>query len=59
MKPATRTCPPKAYADKQAALWTKGLGDWGQDGQRIQRLRDSAEMLVYTPAVTRASRFLS
>ena len=40
---------PEAYADKQAALWTKGLGDWGQDGQRIQRLKDSAEMLVYTP----------
>jgi hypothetical protein len=40
---------PAAYADKQAALWTKGLGDWGQDGQRIQRLKDSAAMLVYTP----------
>ena len=40
---------PEAYADKQAALWTKGLGDWGQDGQRIQRLKDSAEMLIYTP----------
>ena len=40
---------PEAYADKQAALWTKGLGNWGQDGQRIQRLKDSAEMLIYTP----------
>jgi hypothetical protein len=40
---------PEEYADKQAALWSKGLGQWGQDGQRIQRLKDSAEMLVYTP----------
>jgi hypothetical protein len=40
---------PEAYADKQAALWNKGLGDWGQDGQRIQRLKDAAEMLIYTP----------
>lgn len=40
---------PKDYADKQAALWAKGLGDWGQDGKRIQRLKDSAEMLIYTP----------
>ncbi|MBN1452664.1 MAG: DUF87 domain-containing protein [Anaerolineales bacterium] len=40
---------PEAYADKQAALWSKGLNTWGQDGRRIQRLRDSAEMLIYTP----------
>ena len=39
----------EAYADKQAALWSKGLSAWGQDGQRIQRLKDSAEMLIYTP----------
>jgi len=40
---------PEAYADKQAALWSKGLSSWGQDGQRIQRLKESAEMLIYTP----------
>jgi hypothetical protein len=37
------------YADQQAALWKKGLADWGQSGERIQRLRDSAEIAVYTP----------
>lgn len=37
------------FADRQAALWKKGLADWGQDGTRIQRLRDSAEFRVYTP----------
>jgi hypothetical protein len=39
----------EAYADKQAALWNKGLGDWGQGGARIQRLKDAAEMVIYTP----------
>lgn len=40
---------PDAYAQQQADLWRKGLGDWGQDGARIQRLRDSTEIRVYTP----------
>ena len=40
---------PEAYADKQAALWNKGLGEWGQSGERIQRLKDAAEMLIFTP----------
>jgi hypothetical protein len=39
----------EAFADKQAALWTKGLADWGQDGNRIRRLREAAEVLIYTP----------
>jgi len=37
------------YAAQQAALWRKGLAEWGQDGARIQKLRDSAECVVYTP----------
>ncbi|MBL8045491.1 MAG: ATP-binding protein [Anaerolineales bacterium] len=37
------------FANAQAELWKKGLGDWGQDGGRIQRLRDAAEIMVYTP----------
>ena len=24
-------------------MWQKGLGDWGQSGERIQKLRDAAE----------------
>jgi len=40
---------PEEFADKQASLWSKGLGDWGQDGQRIQRLKDAAETSIYTP----------
>lgn len=40
---------PEAYADKQAALWSKGLAEWGQSGARIQGLREAAEMRIYTP----------
>ncbi|HSF69711.1 MAG TPA: DUF87 domain-containing protein [Nitrospira sp.] len=40
---------PALYADEQAELWRKGLAAWGQDGARIQRLRDSAEAVIYTP----------
>ena len=40
---------PGEYAEQQAALWRKGLASWGQDGARIQRLRESAEFVIYTP----------
>jgi hypothetical protein len=37
------------YAAAQAALWKKGLGEWGQTGQRIAQLRASVDMAIYTP----------
>ncbi len=37
------------YAAQQADLWKNGLGKWGQDGDRVQKLRDSAEVSIYTP----------
>ncbi len=40
---------PEAYADQQAAFWRKGLADWGQGGDRIARLRQAAEFVIYTP----------
>jgi len=40
---------PAAYAEAQAALWKKGLAEWGQDGERIKRLREAAEFAIYTP----------
>jgi hypothetical protein len=40
---------PDDYAKAQAELWSKGLADWGQDGARIQRLRDAADFAIYTP----------
>jgi hypothetical protein len=40
---------PDAFAASEAAKWSKGLAEWGQDGARIQRLRDAAEFALYTP----------
>ena len=40
---------PEAAAAGTAALWTKGLADWGQDGARIARLRAAADFRIYTP----------
>ena len=37
------------YAAAQADRWKKGLESWGQDGARIQRLRDAADVTIYTP----------
>jgi hypothetical protein len=38
-----------AYAAQQAEFWKQGLAEWGQDGNRIKRLRDAADFRVYTP----------
>jgi len=43
------------FAAAQAALWKKGLKDWGQDGKRIQTLKDSAEFHVFTPGSNAAT----
>jgi len=40
---------PEQFAAKQADLWRKGLGGWGQDPARIARLKDAADFAVYTP----------
>lgn len=40
------------YATQQADTWKKGLADWGQDGARIKRLRDTADFRIYTPGST-------
>ena len=37
------------FAAQQAESWKKGLSDWGQDGDRIKRLRDAADFRIYTP----------
>ena len=38
------------YATKTANIWKKGLAQWGQSAERVQKLRDSAEVAIYTPA---------
>ncbi|MBY0495324.1 MAG: ATP-binding protein [Cyanobacteria bacterium] len=38
-----------AFAAAEAAKWSKGLAEWGQDGARIDRLRSAVEVALYTP----------
>ena len=40
---------PGEYAAAQAELWKKGLAAWGQDGARIQRFKEAADAVIYTP----------
>ena len=40
------------YAEATALLWRNGLEQWGQDGDRIARFRDSVDLAVYTPGST-------
>ncbi len=40
------------FAAQQAETWRRGLADWGESGERIQRLRDAAEVVIYTPGST-------
>ena len=40
---------PDEFADGQADLWKKGLGQWGQSGERIGKLKETVDMAVYTP----------
>ena len=49
---------PDEFAATQASLWKDGLAGWGEDGARIQRLVDAADVTIYTPGST-AGRPLS
>jgi hypothetical protein len=40
---------PDEYAAQQAKLWRDGLAAWGEDGERIRRLKDAADFAIYTP----------
>ena len=40
---------PDQFAAKQAELWRKGIGGWGQAPERIARLQSAADVAVYTP----------
>jgi len=40
---------PEQFAEEQAALWKKGLSEWDQNGERINRLRDASDFAIYTP----------
>ena len=48
----TKGLSPEQYAQQQAEVWQKGLAAWGQDGERIRRLRAASEFAIYTPGST-------
>ncbi len=37
------------HAEATAKMWREGLADWGQGADRIARLRDAADVAIYTP----------
>src|SRR5688572_13560230 len=39
---------PDDFAAQQAKTWREGLASWGEDGDRIRRLRAAAEIAIYT-----------
>jgi hypothetical protein len=46
---AAKSLSPDDYAAQQAKLWRDGLAAWGEDGERIRRLKDAADFAIYTP----------
>ena len=46
---ARKGIPAAEYPKQQAELWAKGLAQWGQSGERIRMLRNSADFAIYTP----------
>ncbi|NNL49152.1 MAG: DUF87 domain-containing protein, partial [Acidimicrobiia bacterium] len=40
---------PDEFAQKQADLWRNGLASWGEGPDRIKKLRDAADISIYTP----------
>lgn len=40
------------FAQLESEKWKEGLKQWGQDANRIKKLRDTAEFNIYTPGST-------
>lgn len=40
---------PDEHAEKTAAMWKKGLAEWGQDEGRIARFREKVDVNIFTP----------
>jgi hypothetical protein len=43
---------PDELATKTAEAWQKGLAEWGEDGERIRKFRESVDIAIYTPGST-------
>lgn len=42
----------ETLAEQTAATWKDGLAQWGQDGARIARLRETIDFALFTPGAT-------
>jgi hypothetical protein len=40
------------FAEDQARVWREGLAAWGEDADRIRRLKAAADFAIYTPGST-------
>lgn len=40
---------PEAFAAAEAEKWRKGLASWDEQPERISRLRESADFIIFTP----------
>jgi hypothetical protein len=49
---ARQNLSPDDFARKQAETWEKGLAEWGQQPERIRKLKEAADFAVYTPGST-------
>ena len=49
---------PDEFALKTASDWKNGLAEWGIDGERIRKMRESVDMTIYTPGSS-AGRMVS
>ncbi|MGQ0429368.1 MAG: helicase HerA domain-containing protein [Gammaproteobacteria bacterium] len=46
---ARKGATPAELAAKTAETWKNGLAEWGQDGARIRKFRESVDVAIYTP----------
>ena len=46
---ATKGLSPEEYAQQQAVFWKDQLSSWDQPPERIRKLKDAAEVRIYTP----------
>ncbi|MFT7552863.1 MAG: hypothetical protein ACI9BV_003192 [Rhodothermales bacterium] len=44
---------PDEFAAKTASLWRNGIAGWGQDGDRIRRLKEAVDFKLYTPGASK------
>ena len=51
---ARQSLSPDEYAAKVASTWRNGLAQWGEEPERIARLRESADVAIYRRASSRS-----